>query len=321
VPVHDDVARLPDERQQPGLGLQRPDLLCGGFPCQDVSVAGRRAGLNGERSGLFHEYARIAATLRPRWLLLENVPGLLSSQSGRDFGVMLATLAQLGYGLAWRTLDSRYFGVPQRRRRVFIIGARADRDPRAAAERAGQVLAVGTRCPGHPPQGRAAGPDTAVASLSGLGTGGPDDNDAQGRYGKGTDSDATDTFVAFHATQDPIHGPVSPALGANASIGVSTPVGVRRLTPTECERLQALPDGWTQLGGTPDSRRYAAFGDAVTVTVAHWIGERLLQAAARDRWGGQTPAGKSPPPGPEPRPFEASEKLTRLLREARYRRR
>jgi DNA-cytosine methyltransferase len=103
--------------------VARVDLLCGGFPCQDVSVAGQRRGLAGSRSGLFHEFARIAGTLRPRWLLVENVPGLLSSNGGRDFGVVLGTLADLGYGLGWRVLDSRFFGVPQRRRRVFVVGA------------------------------------------------------------------------------------------------------------------------------------------------------------------------------------------------------
>jgi DNA-cytosine methyltransferase len=104
------------------------DLLAGGFPCQDLSVAGRRRGLAGERSGLFFEFARVADELvRPGgFVLIENVPGLLSSHNGRDFAVVLATLAELGFhDLAWRVLDSRYFGVPQRRRRVFILARRA----------------------------------------------------------------------------------------------------------------------------------------------------------------------------------------------------
>jgi DNA (cytosine-5)-methyltransferase 1 len=98
------------------------DLLCGGFPCQDLSTAGRRAGLSAARSGLFFEFVRLAGELRPRWLLLENVPGLFSSNGGRDFALILHTLDQLGYGVSWRVLDSRYFGVPQRRRRVFLVG-------------------------------------------------------------------------------------------------------------------------------------------------------------------------------------------------------
>ena len=98
------------------------DLICGGFPCQDLSVAGKRVGLAGERSGLFFEFARIAQTLRPTWVLIENVPGLLTASKGHDFAVVVDTLADIGYGLAWRILDSQYFGVPQRRRRVYIVG-------------------------------------------------------------------------------------------------------------------------------------------------------------------------------------------------------
>lgn len=98
------------------------DLLCGGFPCQDVSVAGRRAGLAGARSNLFFAFAALAAALRPTWLLIENVPGLLSSNKGNDFATILTTLGDIGYGVAWRVLDSRYFGVAQRRRRVFLVG-------------------------------------------------------------------------------------------------------------------------------------------------------------------------------------------------------
>lgn len=140
VPITDDVR---DESQGPGgrrdagngqlgesAGSERRiepvvcDLVCGGVPCQDWSVAGKRAGIQGARSGLFFDWCdRIADfPVRPRWLLFENVPGLLSAANGRDFAVVLRTLADLGYGLAWRVLDARYFGVPQRRRRVFIVG-------------------------------------------------------------------------------------------------------------------------------------------------------------------------------------------------------
>ena len=98
------------------------DLICGGFPCQDVSIAGHRKGLAGSRSGLFFRCAEIIDTLKPRWILIENVPGLLSSNNGRDFAVVLHTLAEMGYWWAYRLLDSQYFGIAQRRRRIFIIG-------------------------------------------------------------------------------------------------------------------------------------------------------------------------------------------------------
>ncbi len=102
----------------------RNGIITGGFPCQDLSVAGRRAGLAGERSGLFWEIARIIQETETEWFVLENVPGLLSSNKGKDMGIVIGTLADLGYSVAWRVLDAQYFGVPQRRRRVFIIGRR-----------------------------------------------------------------------------------------------------------------------------------------------------------------------------------------------------
>ena len=102
--------------------IPKSGIITGGFPCQDLSVAGRRAGLAGERSGLFWEIARLLDDLQPRWFVLENVPGLLSSNGGRDMGIVLGTLAELGYGVAYRVLDAQNFGVPQRRRRVFIVG-------------------------------------------------------------------------------------------------------------------------------------------------------------------------------------------------------
>ena len=102
----------------------KPDsgIITGGFPCQDLSIAGRRAGLKGERSGLFWEIARILEETKAKYFIIENVPGLLSSSKGRDMGIVIGTLVELGYGVAWRVLDAQYFGVPQRRRRVFIVG-------------------------------------------------------------------------------------------------------------------------------------------------------------------------------------------------------
>lgn len=99
------------------------DLICAGVPCQDVSVAGKRAGLAGQRTGLFYDFARLLRELRPTWFLFENVPGLLSSNRGRDFAEVLRVLmVECGYGVQWRVLDSQFFGVAQRRRRLFVVG-------------------------------------------------------------------------------------------------------------------------------------------------------------------------------------------------------
>ncbi len=106
---------------EPPFAPEHVDLLVGGFPCQDLSVAGKRAGLGGERSGLFYEIVRIAKTLKPTWGLFENVPGLFSSAGGRDMGLVLAGLRECWPAVGYRVLDSRYFGVAQRRRRVFFV--------------------------------------------------------------------------------------------------------------------------------------------------------------------------------------------------------
>jgi DNA-cytosine methyltransferase len=102
------------------------DMLAGGTPCQSFSVAGRRGGLEDARGNLAIEFCRLAGRLRPRWIVWENVPGVLSSNGGRDFGAILGALADLGYGCAWRVLDAQFFGVPQRRRRVFVVGHLGD---------------------------------------------------------------------------------------------------------------------------------------------------------------------------------------------------
>lgn len=200
-----------------------PELSSAGFPCQDVSVAGRGAGLAGERSGLYFEALRVAQELRAEWLVIENVPGLMSSNGGRDMGTVLGTLADSGYGVAYRVLDAQYFGVPQRRRRVFFVGRLGD-DGSAPAE----VLGLAEGSLGHPAPSRPTGTAAAGTAAHGAGgTGGAtrdiaqalttsarfgaDDNTAQAghlvvhapelaacitaREGKGPDSDATTTLV------------------------------------------------------------------------------------------------------------------------------
>jgi len=115
----------------------RNGIITGGFPCQDLSVAGKRAGLAGNRSGLFWEICRLLDETKTQYFILENVPGLLSSSNGADMGTVISALAQRGYGLAYRVLDAQHFGVPQRRRRVFIVGSLGD-NGRTPAE----VLAI-----------------------------------------------------------------------------------------------------------------------------------------------------------------------------------
>jgi DNA (cytosine-5)-methyltransferase 1 len=182
--------------------------------------------------------------------------------------------------VAWRVLDSRHFGVPQRRRRVFIVAC--DVGGRTGAERAGEVLAVGQGCPGHPTSGG----DEVPAATDGVGGGvvGPlfTTGDNQRTPVNRQSVAAGHIVTGFHLTHDPIHleGASLPLGHKSTGNGVQTAAGVRRLTPRECERLQGFPDDWTLIPWcgkpAPDSRRYAALGDAVTVPVARWLGERLL---------------------------------------------
>jgi DNA (cytosine-5)-methyltransferase 1 len=158
VPCYEDITKLDP------AALPRVDVLLGGFPCQDVSVAGNRAGLAGERTGLFWEMARIIEGLRPTWLVLENVPGLLSSDGPNDMGAVLWALGERGYGWAYRVLDAQHWGVPQRRRRVFIVG-RAGADTRSAAS----VLFESDRGAGDSAEGGEAGQGAARGADDGAG--------------------------------------------------------------------------------------------------------------------------------------------------------
>ena len=155
-----------DELRSVGFVPER-GIIVGGFPCQDLSVAGKRAGLAGARSGLFWEIMRLVDELSPKWLILENVPGLLSSNGGRDLGVVLGALADRGYGFAYRVLDAQFFGVPQRRRRVFIVGCLGD-SGRAPAE----VLALIESLRGDSEASDQAGQDTTGTSGRSTSSGG-----------------------------------------------------------------------------------------------------------------------------------------------------
>lgn len=141
------------------------DVLVGGTPCQSFSVAGKRAGMDDPRGQLAHCFAGIAARYRPEWIVWENVPGVLSSNGGRDFAGFLRGLGEFGYQCAWRVLDAQYFGVAQRRRRVFVVGHLGD------WRRAAAVLFEREGMRGDPAPRREAGEGVAGESSSGAGGG------------------------------------------------------------------------------------------------------------------------------------------------------
>ena len=153
------------------------ELLVGGTPCQSFSVAGLRAGLNDPRGNLMLEFGALAKRLQPKWLVWENVPGVLSSNGGRDFGSFLAMLGELGYGFAYRVLDAQHFGVPQRRRRVFVVGCLGDFGSAAA------VLFEQHSLQGHTAESKGKGKEVTGTLTRGFGDRGLDlDQIAGGAY-------------------------------------------------------------------------------------------------------------------------------------------
>lgn len=231
------------------------DLLVGGFPCQAFSIAGKRAGFNDTRGTLFFDIARILKEKQPRHLVLENVKGLLSHDGGRTFTTILGVLADLGYLVEWQVLNSKDFGVPQNRERVFIVGHLGGDCEREVFPLAGNYREAVQVHPtidanyykGYSNQRRMI---QQVGNIHEHKRNRPNPN--TGRiYG--------------------IDG-VSPTLSTMQGGGLEPKVlkdtRIRRLTPTECERLQGFPDDWT-IGS--DTQRYKQCGNAVTVNVVEAV--------------------------------------------------
>lgn len=253
-----------------GKELPDFDLLVGGFPCQSFSIAGKRGGFLDTRGTLFFDIARIIKEKQPRLLLLENVKGLLSHDEGRTFLTIISTLAELGYDLQWKVLNSKNFGVPQNRERVFIVGhLRGTSRP--------QVFPFGSTdeaTDGNPEISQLNNPVHSNDRVYGTDGIAPTLNTMQGgrRQPK--------IVGGLQGHQIPREDGVSPTLttamgqgGGQTPIVWSEKIRIRRLTPTECERLQGFPDGWTE--GISDTQRYKCLGNAVTVNVIRAIVERL----------------------------------------------
>jgi DNA (cytosine-5)-methyltransferase 1 len=288
------VANLGDMTRFREWDIERDavDVLVGGTPCQSFSVAGLRKGLDDPRGNLALTFIAMVDHYRPEWVIWENVPGVLSSSGGRDFGSFLGALGQLGYGFAYRVLDAQYFGVPQRRRRVFVV-AHSSGDSRRAAE----VLFEPESLRGDSPktqskeEGRFWNGSTLTQTLDAVlhkGQMMPEKN----RFPVVTTGElsclhmnATKTEIAQHVT---LITPSAIVLDRIKKMNMSTaktltetllPVGLRKLTPTECERLQGFPDGYTDImPETPDGPRYKALGNSMAVPVMRWIGSRIALA-------------------------------------------
>lgn len=273
VPLHGDFTTIRAGEYDP------IDLLVGGTPCQSFSVAGLRGGLDDDRGNLALEYLRLADQLRPRWLVWENVPGVLSSNGGRDFGAILGGMVELGYGFAYRVLDAQFFGVAQRRRRVFVVGYAGD------WRRAAAVLFERHSLSGHPAPRREAGEGASGCAHGGV----VGSLCADAHPGSYTGQDAYTGRLIAHTLKGEGCGAVGAMSTGGGKPGQGYPdafIGsaVRRLTTRECERLQGFPDDYTLIpyrkGMAADGPRYKALGNSMAVPVMRWIGERIAQVDA-----------------------------------------
>lgn len=233
--------------------VPKSEVWTAGFPCQDLSLArtphGTRSGLDGASSGLFFAFLKILAVHKPTVILLENVTGLLSSHAGKDFQKVVGSLTDLGYGVAWRVLNARYFGTPQSRPRIFICAWLN------SPEKAAQSL-FEEKSPPRLEDERKGFLEESKCPISGISV--PQVSFCvSATSGRHTGLDWARSYITY-------------------------PDAVRRLTPTECERLQGLPDGWTlpgldykQPARGIEALQYKAIGNAVCVPVAEWIAKRI----------------------------------------------
>lgn len=246
IPLKGDITKVN------GTDIPDVDVFAGGFPCQDLSLAnqGKRKGLEGERSGLFYKFAELVEEKKPRWVFIENVPGLLNSAKGADFAAVLSTLDELGYGVAWRVLDAKFFGTPQRRRRTYIV---ASLGTLGAAE---VLFERGTNPVANQQSNRtrnfiASGNDGSLpeANIFSIQHAGIGRRASAGPQGKGYRNDGETYTLDSRGSSDAVCKTDAP-FGVRATAGISS-------------RL--------------DSHRFRAAGNAVCVPVIKWIGSRIVE--------------------------------------------
>lgn len=348
-----EVVQLGDITKLNGAEVLPVDIVCAGSPCQDLSIAGKRKGLDGARSGLFRVAVELVRDMRratngryPRFFVWENVPGAFSSNKGADFRAVLEEITEAEISMprsgrwadagmvrsrvceaAWRVLDAQHWGVPQRRRRIFLV-ADFTADGRCAAE----ILFEPESVPGDTAKGKGAGERASAGIDSGT-------KAAGGAYGFDTKASIAQSapvleeatppmttnnrlgvaiYDMTHADEvmRPVSGGVMPTLNARMGtggnqvpvvhcigdgqvnqIGLHKKAGaltcrhdqqavhicgtVRRLTPLETERLQGLPDGYTE--GGSDTARYKALGNGMAQPCADWIIKRIKEATGNEQ--------------------------------------
>jgi len=288
------------------------DVLCGGFPCQAFSLAGKRDGFTDTRGTLFFDIIRIAKEKRPSLLFLENVRGLLFHNKGETFRIMLNALDEVGYDVEWQIINSKYF-VPQTRERLFIIGhlrgrstrkvfPLGDLDEEVNPTELKQVANIDTKghnslwgrvydpnhiAPSIMAQGGGLGAKTGLFVVNDRGRLRQVENSTaiDANYYKGADNHGQRTLVLLSHTKANIKERVQGRDDtwtldtSGGKMGIEVGKRVRRLMPIECERLQGFPDNWTK--GHSDTQRYKQMGNAVTVPVVEYIAKHLYNSMLR----------------------------------------
>ena len=269
------------------------DLLTAGFPCQSFSVAGKRLGFEDTRGTLFYEIIRVLKAKRPPMFLLENVRGLLSHESGKTFHTILRLLSEAGYTVEWMVLNSKDFGVPQNRERVFIVG-------HLGAFSGREVFPVEDA---HEVAGEEPAEPEEQSEVS---------TAVDHNYWKGADKHGQRQLVQVDNLSKSKHNPQAGRIYDPSGLTPDTSNAldhtgylyddhhfdyqtmsgraIRRLTPVECERLQGFPDDWTKNGMDSenkeviisDPQRYKTLGNAITTNFVTFIGKRILECASEE---------------------------------------
>ena len=291
-----DITAVSDESIR---GIESVDIICGGFPCQAFSIAGNRRGFEDTRGTLFFEIARFASILRPKYLFLENVRGLLNHDGGATFETIIRTLDELGYDVEWQVLNSKNFGVPQNRERVFIIGHSRKRGTR----RIFPLSSTGRQVDKHQeqstntlttryPNSQGAGSyiiESESQKVKSIGNINPSGNGMNGEVYESTGLAPTLTtnkgeglkiIQKAHGYNQGGEHDIAPTLTSNSyheNNHLSDSFRIRKLTPRECWRLQGFPD-WAfdkAQEVNSNSQLYKQAGNSVTVNVIAAIAKEL----------------------------------------------